>query len=285
MRRRRYPSDTTDAEWALLEALLPPAASEVGRGRPGKHPRREIVDGLRYLVDNGIKWRAMPSDFPPWRTIYGFARRWAASGAISVIRDELRRAVRVSSGKTPQATAVIVDSQSVKASETVGRDSCGFDGAKLINGRKRHLAVDTRGLILLVMVRPADVTDREAAKELLFRLNVMHPEIATVWADSNYAGKLVAWAKDRCDITLKTVRRPPNTKGFVVLPRRWVVERSLSWIMRARRHCRDHERLPQVSESLITWASITLMTRRLTRKPARNTTRQPAASALMTTAA
>ncbi|MGK5638044.1 transposase [Streptomyces sp. URMC 126] len=164
-----------------------------------------------------------------------------------------------------------MDSRSVKASETVGRDSRGFDGAMLINGRKQHFAVDTRGLVLLVMVTPADVTDREAAKEPLFRLNVMHPEIATVWAGSNHAGKLVAWAKDRCDIALETVRRPPNTKRFVVLPRRWVVEGSLLWITRARRHCRDHERLPQVGEPLITWASITLMTRCLTREPARKT--------------
>jgi transposase len=247
MRRRRYPSDTTDAEWALIEALLPPPACETGRGRPEKHPRREVVDGIRYLVDNGIKWRAMPADFPPWRTIYGFARRWAATGVISLMRDQLRRAVRISIGKTPQAAAVIVDSQSVKASETVGKDSRGYDAAKKINGRKRHIVVDTRGLVLLVLVTPADVTDRDAAREVLFRLHLMHPEIAIVWADSAYAGALVDWAKERLDIKIKTVRRPPDAKGFVVLPRRWVVERSLSWIMRARRHCRDHERLPQVS--------------------------------------
>ncbi|WP_100580089.1 IS5 family transposase [Streptomyces sp. CB01201] len=283
MRRCSYPSDMTDAEWALLEPLLPPPACETGRGRPEKWHRRDIVDGIRYVVDNGIKWRAMPADYPPWRTIYGFARRWAATGVISLIRDHLRRAVRLSSGKPPQAVAVVVDSQSVKASETVGKDSRGYDGAKKINGRKRHLVVDTRGLVLLVMVTPADIQDRDAAKEILFRLHLMHPEIATVWADSAYAGQLVTWAKDRVNITLKTVRRPPNTTGFIVLPRRWVVERSLSWIMRARRHCRDHERLPQVSELLITWASITLMTRRLTRKPARRSPR--ATPAAMATAA
>ncbi|MFG2463334.1 IS5 family transposase [Streptomyces sp. NPDC048523] len=285
MRRRRYPSDMTDAEWALIEALLPPAACEIGRGRPEKHPRREIIDGIRYLVDNGIKWRAMPSDFPPWRTIYGFARRWAAAGVISLIRDQLRRRVRLSSGKTPQAAAVIVDSQSVKASETVSRDSRGYDAGKKINGRKRHIVVDTRGLVLLVMVTPADVTDRNAAKEAFFRLHLMHPEIAIVWADSAYAGGLVDWAKERLDIEIKTVRRPPGAKGFVVLPRRWVVERSLSWIMRARRHCRDHERLPQVSETLITWAAITLMTRRLTRKPTRRPTRASTAPTVMAAAA
>lgn len=123
------------------------------------------------------------------------------------------------------------------------------------------------------MVTAADVQDRDAAKEILFRLHLMHPEIATVWADSGCAGQLVTWAEDRLDITLKTVRRPPGTPGFIFPPRRWVVERPLSWIMRAHRHCRDHERLPQVSESLITWAAITLTARRLTRKPARRSPR------------
>jgi transposase len=142
-------------------------------------------------------------------------------------------------------------------------------------GRKRHIVVDTRGLVLLVIVTPADVTDRNAAREVLFRLHLIHPEIATVWADSAYAGTLVTWAKTQLDLTIKTVRRPPNTSGFIVLPRRWVVERSLSWIMRARRHCWDHERLPQVSETLITWASITLMSRHLARKATRRPARTP----------
>ena len=129
----------------------------------------------------------------------------------------------------------------------------------------------------MVMVTAADVTDRDAAKELFFRLALTHPEIAIIWADSAYAGKLVDWAKKYLDITIKTVRRPPDAKGFVILPRRWVVERSWSWIMRARRHCRDHERLPEMSESLITWAAITLMTRRLTRRTARPAERRDAA--------
>lgn len=129
--------------------------------------------------------------------------------------------------------------------------------------------VDTKGLPLFVMVTPADVTDRDAAKEVLFRLRLMHPEITIAWADSNYAGKLVTWAKQHLGLTLKTVSRPKNASGFVVLPRRWVVERSLAWIMHARRHARDYERLVQHAESLITWAAITLMTRRITRRTSR----------------
>ncbi|WP_369696692.1 IS5 family transposase [Streptomyces sp. XD-27] len=266
MRRRRYPSDTTNAEWSLIEPLLPtPACENRAGGRPEKHPRREIVDAIRYVVDTGCKWRALPADFPPWRTVWGFMARWAAAGVVGQIRDQLSSRIRREMGKGPKAVATVIDSQSVKAAETVGKDSRGYDPGKKINGRKRHLVVDTRGLPLLVIVTPASLSDRDAAKEVLFRLRLMHPEITIVWADSAYAGKLVTWAKRHLDLTIKTVSRPKDTSGFIVLPRRWVVERSLAWIMHARRHARDYERLVQHSETLITWAAITLMTRRLAR--------------------
>lgn len=197
--------------------------------------------------------------------------RWAAAGAIGQIRDQLRKRVRRDMGRSPGAVATIIDSQSVKAAETVGKDSRGYDAARKINGRKRHLVVDTKGLPLFVMVNPADITDRDAAREVLFRLRLMHPEITIVWADSAYAGQLVTWAKKYLDLTVKTVSRPKDAKGFVVLPRRWVVERSIAWVMHARRHARDYERLIQHSESLITWAAITLMTRRITRRTSRRT--------------
>ncbi|MBL1102631.1 IS5 family transposase [Streptomyces coffeae] len=269
MRRRRYPSDTTNAEWALIEPLLPTPACETAKGgRPEKHPRREIVDAIRYVVDTGCKWRALPADFPPWRTVWGFMARWAAAGVIGQIRDHLASRIRCGMGKGPRAVATVIDSQSVKAAETVSRDSRGYDAGKKINGRKRHMVVDTRGLPLLVLVTPADLHDAAAAKEVLFRLRLMHPEITIVWADSAYAGKLVGWAKQHLSLTIKPVSRPKDASGFVVLPRRWVVERSLAWMMHARRHARDYERLVQHSETLITWAAITLMTRRLARKGA-----------------
>ncbi len=270
-RRRCYPSDTWNDEWALIEPLLPtPACETKAGGRPEKHPRREIVDAIRYVVDTGCKWRALPKDFPPWRTAYGFMARWAAAGVIGQIRDQLRERVRRDMGRAPGAVATVIDSQSVKAADTVGKDSRGYDGAKKINGRKRHLVVDTHGLPLFVMVTPADMTDRDAAKEVLFRLRLMHPEITIVWADSGYAGpKLGGWAKKYLNLTLKTVGRPKGVKGFVVIKRRWVVERSIAWIMHARRHARDYERLIQHSESLITWAAITLMTRRITQRQSR----------------
>lgn len=169
--------------WALIEPLLPvPAWETPAGGRPEKHPRREIVDAIRYVVDTGCKWRALPKDFPPWRTCYGFMARWAAAGVIGQIRDQLRKRIRREMGRAPGAVATVIDSQSIKAAETVGKDSPGYDAGKKINGRKRHLVVDTKGLPLFVMVTPANMTDRNAAKEVLFRLRLMHPEITIVWA-------------------------------------------------------------------------------------------------------
>ncbi|WP_331750976.1 IS5 family transposase [Streptomyces globisporus] len=274
MRQGCYPTDTTDTEWALIEQLLPiPACDTVVGGRPEKHPRREIVDAIRYVVDTGCKWRALPADFPPWRTVWGFMARWAAAGTVNQIRDHLVSRIRRELGKAPRAVATVIDSQSVKAAETVSRATRGYDAGKKINGRKRHLVVDTRGLPLMVMVTPASLSDRDAAKEILFRLRLTHPEITIVWADSAYAGKLVTWAKRRLNLTIKPVSRPKDTSGFIVLPRRWVVERSLAWMMHARRHARDYERLIQHSETLITWAAVTLMTRRLTREGPRTRSR------------
>lgn len=184
------------------------------------------------------------------------------------IRDQLRRRIRTDLGRWPFPVTLIIDSQSVKAAETVSRATRGYDPAKRIDGRKRHFAVDTKGLPVMILVTPADMTDRDAARELLWRLRLTHPQITQVWADSAYAyaGQLVDWARDFLHITLKTVSRPKGAKGFVVLPRRWRVERTIGWIMRARRNARDYERLPQHSEAHLTWSLITLMSRRLARK-------------------
>jgi transposase len=270
MRRRRYPSDTTASEWALLEPLLPTPACRTKRGgRPEAHPRREIVDAIRYIVDNGCKWRALPADFPPWRTVYGFFARWARVGVVAAIRDHLREQVRLRAGRCRAPVTAIVDSQSVKAAETVSRSSRGYDAAKKINGRKRHLVVGTRGMPLMVMVTRADFPDRAVARDLLLRVRLLHPQLTLAWADSAYSGDLVDWSKRRLRLTLKIVNRPPGQSGFVVLARRWIVERTLSWVMRARRNCRDYERLPAHSEAHITWAAITVMSRRLTRRSPR----------------
>ncbi|MGW7441721.1 IS5 family transposase [Streptomyces sp. NPDC054849] len=278
VRRRRYPSDTTTAEWALIEPLLPtPACQTKTGGHPEKWPRRQIVDAIRYIVDNGAKWRALPADFPPWETVYGFFTRWNRAGHVTYIRDQLRRRIRTDLGRCPHPVTLIVDSQSVKAAHTVSQDTRGYDAAKKINGRKRHIVVDTKGMPVMIMVTPADMTDRDAARELLWRLRLTQPQITQVWADSAYAGQLVDWARDFLKITLRTVSRPKGTKGFVVLPRRWRVERTIGWIMNARRNARDYERLPQNSEAHLNWSLITLMTRRIARKGPRTDswTRKP----------
>lgn len=266
-RRRRYPSDTSVAEWALIEPLLPrPACQTKTGGRPEKWHRRDIVDAIRYLVDSGVKWRALPADYPPWQTVYYHFAAWHRRGVIGFLRDQLRRRIRTGQGRCPWPVTLIVDSQSVKGAETVSKATRGFDAGKKVNGRKRHIAVDTLGLPAMITVTPADTTDRDAARELLWRLRVMQPQITQVWADSAYGGQLINWSGSFLNMSLKTVSRPRGAKGFVVLPRRWKVERTLGWIMKARRNVRDYERLPQHSEAHLTWALITLMTRRITRK-------------------
>jgi transposase len=195
--------------------------------------------------------------------VYGFHARWARTGAVAAIRDQLREHIRRRMGRCPNAVTIVIDSQSVKAAETVSKDTRGYDVAKAVNGRKRHLVVDTKGLLVDVLVTPADVQDRDAARTLLRRLCREQPQITLMWADSAYGGELVEWARKNLHITVKISKRPPGAHGFVVLPRRWVVERSISWIMRARRLVRDYERLPLHSEAEISWSAITLMTRRL----------------------
>jgi transposase len=273
-RPRRYPSDTTDAEWALLEPLLPPAASGQGRGgRPEAHHRRDIIDAIRYVAHNGCVWRALPCDFPPWRTVYGLYWRWNTSGATTWLHDQLRTQVRPAAGRNPTPSAAIIDSQSVRAADTVPQASRGFDAAKKINGRKRHLAVDTLGLLLAIVVTAASVQDRDGAQPLLWRLRLGCRGILLVWADAAYAGRLVAWATAALGLRVQLVRRR-LAHAFEVLPRRWVIERTFAWLSRYRRTVRDYERLPAHHQAMVQWAMTIIMTRRLARRqrPARTPT-------------
>jgi transposase len=265
-RPRRYPSDTTDAEWALLESLLPPPASGQGRGgRPEAHHRRDIVDAIRYLTHNGCVWRALPVDFPPWRTVYGFYWRWNASGATAMLHDRLRTQARLAAGRHPTPSAAVIDSQSVRAADTVPKPSRGYDAAKKVNGRKRHLAVDTLGLLLAIVVTAASTQDRDGARWLLWQLRRDHRSIRLVWADAAYAGRLVAWAAITVRLRVAIVRRR-LAHAFEVLPRRWVIERTFAWLSRYRRTVRDYERLPDHHQAMVQWAMITIMTRRLARQ-------------------
>jgi len=264
-RPRRYPSDTTDSEWALLTPLLPvPACQTKAGGRPEANCRRAVVDAIRYVIHNGCVWRAMPADFPPWRTVYGLYQRWNATGATIALHDALRAAARRAAGRNTEPTAAVIDSQSVRAAATVPKASRGWDNAKKVNGRKRHIAVDATGLLLEVLITPASVQDRDAARPLLFNLHRARRHVRLAWADGGYAGKLQPWAATWLKLAVQIVKRPGNQHTFEILPRRWVVERTLAWITSHRRCARDYEGLPAHHEAIY-WAMITLMTRRLAR--------------------
>ena len=268
-RRRAYPSDMTDAEWAAFEPMLPDPAWLAGRGgRPASHCMRDIVDGIRYLTHNGPVWRALPADLPPAWTVYWWASKWQADGSTARMHDDLRGRVRQVAGRNPAPSAAIIDSQSVKASEMVARRDRGFDAGKKINGTKRHIAVDVMGLLLTVLITPASVQDRDVAKPLLWNLRRAFPGVKLAWADGGYAGKLLTWAARALKLTVEIVKRPDDLHTFKVLPRRWVVERTLAWITRHRRTVRDYERLPAHHETYDYWSMITVMTRRLARKQA-----------------
>ena len=265
-RVRRYPSDCTDAQWAVLDRLLPEPAWLAGRGgRPEVHCRREIVDAIFYVVDNGNKWRSLPVDFPPWSTVYNYLAGWEKAGITQDVLDGLRDRLRQAEGRAAEPSAAIIDSASVKAAETVGQSSRGYDAGKKINGRKRHIVVDTLGLLLFVVVTAASVQDRDGAKPVLELLGRWCRRVRLVWADGGYAGKLVTWAKTSLNLVLQIVKRSDDATGFVVLPRRWVVERTLAWICRHRRCARDYERLPQHHETMVRWTMIRITSKRLSK--------------------
>lgn len=195
--------------------------------------------------------------------MHAFARRWQVKGLLAELHDRLRDRVREKEGRSPDPSAAIVDSQSVRAAANVPRSTSGWDGGKKVGGRKRHLAVDCLGLVLVVLVTAASVQDRDAAVSLLERLRRVYFSVRLVWADGGYAGRLVDWAAGKLQLTLQIVKRSDDTTGFVVLPRRWVVERTLSWLMRSRRLVRDYETLPAMHEAMVLWSMTMLMSSRL----------------------
>lgn len=251
-RTARYVSDMTEAEWQVVRAVLPVPAWLEGRGgRREGYRHRVILDAVRYVVDNGVKWANLPADLPSYRRVHAFARRWQATGLLAELHDRLRDKIRQREGRSPDPTAAIVDSQSVRAAANIPRSTSGWDGGKKVGGRKRHLVVDCLGLVLAVAVTAASVQDRDAAVPLLERLRKTYFSVRLLWADGGYAGRLVDWAAEKLQLTLDIVKRTDDTTGFVVLPRRWVVERTLSWLMRSRRLVRDYERLPAMHEAMM----------------------------------
>jgi transposase len=266
VRRAVYPTDLTDAQWLVIGPLVPVPAWLEGRGgRPEGYCHREMIDAMLYIDDNGTKWRALPVDFPDWPAAYRFFRRWRDQGLLEVLHDRLRRACRRAAGRGPEPTAGVIDSQSLRAAETVGTARRGYDAGKRVNGTKRHIAVDALGLLLAVVVTAAGVQDRDGAMPLLERTRRACLRIALVWADNAYAGRLVVWAGENLGLRLQIVRRTDGMSGFVILPRRWVVERSLAWITRRRRCVRDYERRAESHEAMVRWAMTLVMVRRLAR--------------------
>jgi len=255
-----YPSDLTDAQWQVIAAYLPPEGPG-RRGRPRIWPLRRITEGILYVDRTGCAWRYLPSDFPPWRTVYGYFATWRDDGTLARLHDGLRDRVRAAAGRSAEPTAAVIDSQSVRAAVTVPRAGRGWDNAKKVNGRKRHIAVDAMGLLLAVVITAASVQDRDGARPLLWNLRRGSRRIRLVWADAVYTGKITSWAA-ALQMRIQIVARR-NPHAFEVLPRRWVVERTFAWISKNRRTVRDYERLPASHEAMILWAMTALMARRL----------------------
>jgi putative transposase len=277
MERRAYSTDLSDAEWTCLAPHVP--APKPG-GRPPKHARRELLNAIFYLIRSGGAWRLLPNDLPPWRTVYHYWRGWRLDGTWERIHTALRERLRVRIGRNAQPSAAILDSQSVKTTGVGGER--GYDGAKKLNGRKRHLLVDTQGLVLTAKVHRADLPDRAAVSLVLAGIRALFPLIAHLWADQGYNGTGKAWIEEHLRWTVEIVRHPPKPRGIWapadavidwdaiipkgfrgVLPRRWVIERTFGWLLQSRRLSKDYERLCETSEALIYAAMTRLMVRRL----------------------
>ncbi len=268
-RRRTYPSDTSDAEWQILAPLVPVGGTRPGiGGRPVTYPRRDIVDAIRYVARTGCQWDALPADFPPAALVKHYFTTWTRDGILTRIHHTLRAQVRQVEGRNREPSAALIDSQTLRGAETVPRTSRGYDAGKRANGRKRHIVTDTCGWLLAVLVTGANVQDRDAGRLLMWIIRAVFPTIRLVWADAGYAGKLVDYAATALGLTVQIVAKLAGQTTFVVLPRRWCVERTFSWINRCRRTVRDYERLPAHHAAMVYWAMIIIMGRRLARHQA-----------------
>jgi putative transposase len=269
MGSKRYPTDLSDAEWDCLCDHLPAPSK---RGRPRTHGLRAILDTVFYVLRSGCSWRLLPRDFPPWKSVYDWFRKWRMDGTFERLNAALRERLRTHSGRNPRHSASIVDSQSAKTTG-VGGEQRGYDGGKKVRGRKRHLLMDTEGLVLKTKVHSAKVPDQEGLRLLLECAGTEISTIKHLWLDAGYQGirpvsekvaRLWAeeWAKEGEKVDWQRLMPP---RGFRVLPRRWVVERTFSWLGQNRRMSKDYERLCDSAEAFVYAAMIRLMVRRLAR--------------------
>jgi putative transposase len=258
MKTQTYPTDLTDRQWNCIKDLIPVAKTG---GRPRSLNMRHVINAILYIVVSGAQWRMLPSDYPKWKSVYDYFRIWRTDGTWRRIHATLRAEVRRKAGRHKHPTAGCMDSQSVKTTQIPGIR--GYDKGKNVNGRKRHILVDTIGLLLVVVVTAASVSDPQGARLMFARMGGAGKKLRRIWVDGTYRGKLVDWVVDHCWFLLEPVLRSDDRKGFRVLPRRWVVERTFAWLSQCRRLSKDYEVLPSRSEAMIYLAMTRLMIRRL----------------------